>query len=182
MSTDRDRRRAARAPAASSACARAGSPRCATSTTFADATAVATLAPWTRFAADARAARRHRLTSRVAVAFHVAVDAHARREVQPAERRARDLRDERLRRRQADADAVADLRHGQHLGLEAVLHRALDVRAGRLERDLPRVHAQRDRAAAPVGARRDAAAVELDDGQVARARASRRRPSARPRR
>ena len=102
----------------------------------------------------------------------------SRRRARPARGRAacadasRDLGHERLRRRQADAHAVADRGHGDDLDAEVVLGRAGARAARRLERDLPRVDADRDRAVARLGAEHLAAAVERDD-------ASGRRPPAR---
>ena len=88
--------------------------RCATSTTYDDATAVAALAPWTRFAATLRAARRHRLTRRVAAAFQDAVTRLPGRQVELRKgRRSLISATSGCPAAQAEADAPADVGHGE---------------------------------------------------------------------
>src|SRR5437763_74593 len=67
----------------------------------------------------------------------------ARHEPEPRGRRAGQLGCKRLRGCEADAHAVAELRHRHDLDVEPVARRPARRGAGRLERDLPRMHGDR---------------------------------------
>ena len=133
--------------------------------TYDDAVAVAALAPWSRFAATFEL--HHRLTSRVAVAFQLAVT------VTPGARCSPPTAAPVI---SATSGCGAASPTRTRLPIAVTVSTSAcrwfcaepsGVRVRGLERDVPRVHAQRDRPGPAVGARRAAAAVQRDDRQAA---------------